>query len=187
MALALPVLVPPTRRTLGCCATNTPPARSTNTSNIPALLNQTGRRSRRGCAVCPRRGARGRSFWGWLVGSRIHLIFLDAFRGITTLSEVLLFRAVAHHFQMDNKPGLFGVFLGVLRLGFVGHRGIPCVNDFGFRSRNVGRSSNHSADGERQGRNLLKPSLWVWQTAGGAPPVLVPALRCCECVRTSLR
>jgi hypothetical protein len=33
--------------------------------------------------------------WGWLVESRIHLIFLDALRRITALSEVLLFRAVA--------------------------------------------------------------------------------------------
>ena len=58
--------------------------------------------------------------WGWLVESRFHLIFLDALCRITALSEVLLFCAVAHHSQMDNGPGLFGVFLGVvIRKSFV--------------------------------------------------------------------
>ena len=76
--------------------------------------------------------------WGWLVESRFHLIFLDALCRITALSEVLLFCAVAHHSQMDNRPGLFGVFLDVLRLRFVGHREILCVGGFGLAPATLG-------------------------------------------------
>jgi acid phosphatase len=64
--------------------------------------------------------------------SHFHLIFLDALCRITARSEVLLFRAVAHYSQVDNGPGLCGVFLGVLRLRFVGHREILCVGGFGL-------------------------------------------------------
>ena len=70
--------------------------------------------------------------WCWPVEWRIHLIFLDALRRITALSEVLLFPAVAHHSQMDSGPGLFGVFFGVLWLRSVGHREILCVGGFGL-------------------------------------------------------
>jgi hypothetical protein len=39
---------------------------------------------------------------------------------------------------MDNGPGLFGVFLGVLRLRFVGHREILCVGGFGLAPATLG-------------------------------------------------
>jgi hypothetical protein len=45
----------------------------------------------------PRHRKSGFLLWGWLVESRFHLIFFDALCRITALSEVLLFRAVAHH------------------------------------------------------------------------------------------
>src|SRR5208337_4266837 len=82
----------------------------------------------------PRHRTRKSGFllWGWRVESRIHLIFLDALRRIAAFSDVLLFGAVTHHSQTDDWPGLFGVFLGVLRLRSVGHREILSVDGFGL-------------------------------------------------------
>jgi hypothetical protein len=73
--------------------------------------------------------------WDRVVESRVHLIFLDALCRIAPFSEVLLFCAVAHHSQMDNGPGLSGVFLYVLRLRFVGHRKSLVLPVSGSRSQ----------------------------------------------------
>ena len=64
-----------------------------------------------GYGPCRRTRKSGFLLWDWLVESRIHLIFLDALCRITALSEVLLFRSVAHHSLMDDGASSFAPFL----------------------------------------------------------------------------
>jgi hypothetical protein len=50
----------------------------------------------------------------------VHFIFLDPGCGISGLTEVLLFGAVAHHAGM-RRGGLLLGFVGLLGIGLAGH------------------------------------------------------------------
>ena len=115
-------------------------------------------------------------FWSWLVESRIHLIFLDALRRITALSEVLLFRAVAYHSKMDNGPGSLASFLAFFGSG-LSIIGKSCVL--------AGPSGDHPTRGARKasgsefyssdslGSPHCDPELPLLQVGGGDATIVI--------------